>query len=66
MDEKRYDAFERIKKVKSAIRDIQRDGLKVGIKTREDGRVVLYVENTFCHNMDTFKYAEIDCFAENV
>ena len=61
-----YDAFERIKKVKSAIRDIQRDGLKVGIKTREDGKVVLYVENTFYHNMDTFKYAEIDCFAENM
>lgn len=59
----RYDAGKRIKEIENAIRNVQKDGLKVGLK---DGK--LYVENTSCRNnnvTDNFKYAEIDCFADD-
>ena len=38
----RYNAKKRLKEIEKAIREVQKDGLKVGIT--EDGK--LYVENT--------------------
>lgn len=59
----KYDAGLRIKEIETSIINLQRDGLKVGLK---DGK--LYVENTtYTDNHDddsTFGYAEIDCFAD--
>lgn len=59
----RYNAELRIKEVEQAIRNLQRDCLKVGLK---DGK--LYVENTIYTsnygNNSLFGYAEIDCFAD--
>ena len=60
----KYDASIRILEIEKAIRNVQKDGLKVGIK---DGK--LYVENTSVGLLNTDKsntygYAEIDCFAK--
>ena len=61
----KYDASIRILEIEKAIRNIQKDGLKVGIK---DGK--LYVENTSVgllkkiDKSNTYGYAEIDCFAK--
>ena len=61
----KYDASIRILEIEKAIRNIQKDGLKVGLK---DGK--LYVENTSVgllktiEEPDIYGYAEIDCFAK--
>lgn len=59
----KYNADLRIKDIESAIRDLQKDGLKVGL---EDGK--LYVENTVYTSKngkkEPFGYATIDCFAD--
>ena len=61
----KYDASIRILEIEKAIRNVQKDGLKVGIK---DGK--LYVENTSvgllkeANKSNTYRYAEIDCFAK--
>ena len=64
MDTK-YDASIRILEIEQAIRNVQKDGLKVGIKDEK-----LYVENTSVElsktadKSNTYGYAEIDCFAK--
>ena len=61
----KYDASIRILEIEQVIRNVQKDGLKVGIK---DGK--LYVENTSVgllketNKSNTYGYAEIDCFAK--
>ena len=61
----KYDASIRILEIEKAIRNVQKDGLKVGLK---DGK--LYVENTSVRLLKTtdktnaYGYAEIDCFAK--
>ena len=60
----KYDASIRILEIEKAIRNVQKDGLKVGLK---DGK--LYVENTSVgllkiDKSNTYGYAEIDCFAK--
>ena len=61
----KYDASTRILEIEKAIRNVQKDGLKVGLK---DGK--LYVENTSVgllkptDKSNTYGYAEIDCFAK--
>lgn len=37
----RYSAGNRAMEIQMAIRDVQRDGIKVGIKTKDDGKVSL-------------------------
>ena len=61
----KYDASIRILEIEKAIQNVQKDGLKVGLK---DGK--LYVENTSVgllsatDKSNTYGYAEIDCFAK--
>ena len=60
----KYDASIRILEIEKTIRNVQKDGLKVGLK---DGK--LYVENTSVgllktDKSNTYGYAEIDCFAK--
>lgn len=60
----KYDASLRASEIKEAIRNVQKDGLKVGLL---DGK--LYVENTVrtmttSDYTDSFGYSEIDCFAD--
>lgn len=60
----KYDASLRIKEIEKAIRNVQKDGLRVALN---DGK--LCVENTV-RTMNTndytepFGYSEIDCFAD--
>ena len=60
----KYDASLRIKGIEKAIRNVQKDGLRVALN---DGK--LCVENTV-RTMNTndytepFGYSEIDCFAD--
>lgn len=60
----KYDASLRIKEIEKAIRNVQKDGLRVALN---DGK--LCVENTV-RTMDTndymepFGYSEIDCFGD--
>ncbi|EGT3606845.1 hypothetical protein ACSW9O_15715 (plasmid) [Clostridium perfringens] len=61
----KYSAKYRIEGIKKAIREVQKDGLKIGIT--EDGK--LYVENTsytktHCNDEGGFGYAEIECFSD--
>lgn len=61
----KYNAGKRIKEIEKAIREVQKDGLKVGIT--EDNK--LYVENTVytkthCKDESNFGYAEIECFSD--
>lgn len=60
----KYDASLRIKEIEKAIRNVQKDGLAVGLS---DGK--LYVENTVRTGntndyTEPFGYAEIDCFCD--
>ncbi len=60
----KYDASLRVSEIKKAIRNIQKDGLKVGLN---EGK--LYVENTVRtantnDYTEPFGYSEIDCFAD--
>jgi hypothetical protein len=63
-NENKYNAEERIKTIESAIRDVQKSGLKVGFSQGK-----LYVENTVYTNANgntsSFGYSEITCFADN-
>ncbi len=60
----KYDASLRVAEIKKAIRNVQKDGLKVGLN---EGK--LYVENTVRTEntndyTEPFGYSEIDCFAD--
>lgn len=60
----KYDASLRVTEIEKAIRNVQKDGLKVGLS---EGK--LYVENTVRtantnDYAEPFGYSEIDCFAD--
>ncbi|HAT4302242.1 TPA: hypothetical protein I9089_002347 [Clostridium perfringens] len=61
----RYNAKKRLEEIEKAIRQVQKDGLRVGIT--EDNE--LYVENTIYtkthyRSESDFGYAKIECFSD--